>query len=72
MMLVMKDVRDTYFAIYDRWGARVFETDVFRTGWDGIISDKDASSGVYFYIFRYKCNLSNEEVIMKGDVTLVR
>lgn len=59
------------FAIYDRWGERVFHSDNIIFGWDGTYRNKPMDMGVYMYYLKAKL-LNGKEVFMKGDITLVR
>ena len=60
-----------YFAVYDRWGELVFETDDIKKGWDGIFKGKPANSDVFAWYLTAKC-YSGEEMKKKGNVTLIR
>jgi gliding motility-associated-like protein len=53
--------------IYDRWGNKVFESDDIEEGWDGTFNGKLMNSAVFVYYI-----LSGDEVVSKGNVTLVR
>lgn len=56
--------------IYNRWGEKVFETDVQTKGWDGKYKEEKAAADTYGYIFKGKCG---ETIIeRKGNITLVR
>lgn len=59
------------FTIYNRWGSRMFTTKDFNKGWDGIYEGQECDLGVYYYFIKGK-NSKNEEVLLKGDITLVR
>jgi len=56
------------FAIYNRFGERIFETGNANTGWDG----EGFDIGVYFYQLKYSCKYGKKEIFIKGDVTLIR
>lgn len=58
--------------IYDRWGNQVFKAEHFSQSWDGKYKGVVADVGTYFYMIKYKCLLTGKEVLMKGDVTLIR
>ena len=58
-------------SIYDRWGLLLFQTSEATQGWDGTYNGKPVNSGVYVYIVR-GLFLNEEEVLEKGNVTLVR
>ncbi len=60
-----------YFAVYNRWGEMVFETEDFLTGWDGVYKGKLAEQGVYGYYVKSTCQ-GKESVFKKGNVTLIR
>jgi len=62
------------FTIYDRWGNVVFnitepEINDHSHGWDGRIEGRQAVSGVYMYMIRYRLN--GEELLKIGSVTLM-
>jgi gliding motility-associated-like protein len=57
--------------IYDRWGAKIFETTDRYQGWDGTINNNDAPQGVYLYLIKVK-NSNNENIEKRGTVTLIR
>ena len=40
-----------YFAVYSRWGQKLFETTRFDEGWDGTFQGKPCQNGVYDYYF---------------------
>jgi len=58
--------------VYNRWGNMVFRTTDIDAGWDGNFNGQAAELGTYFYVARYKCPLSNDIQLLKGDVILVR
>jgi len=59
------------FAIYNRWGERVFISFAPFETWNGTYKGRPAEAGTYYYYLKYTC--SNGEVfIKKGDITLVR
>ena len=62
---------EIYFAVYNRWGEMVFETEDITKGWDGIFKGMKADPGVFGYYIRFKCN-NGEESFKKGNVTLIR
>lgn len=64
-------VESLYFAIYDRWGECVFETDNQLRGWDGTYKGKACDQGVYVFYLEVNCfgKLKN---LIKGNVTLIR
>jgi gliding motility-associated-like protein len=61
------------FSIYNRYGQQVFTTTDVLQGWNGQFNGKDELMGVYYYFIRMLCgNEQNNEMIFKGDVTLIR
>jgi gliding motility-associated-like protein len=64
-------VDEVYFAVYNRWGELVFETNDKTKGWDGIYKNKPADVGVFGWYLKVKC-YNGEETFKKGNVTLVR
>jgi gliding motility-associated-like protein len=65
------EVNDYFFAVFDRWGEKVFETSDKNGGWDGSIQGHKAEMGVYVYLITYKTS-HGEYVDRKGSVTLLR
>ncbi|HBF88415.1 MAG TPA: hypothetical protein DDX39_07195 [Bacteroidales bacterium] len=64
-------IKDFYFAVYDRWGEKVFETSQLNVGWDGTYKGKEMDPAVYVYYLKATC-INDEEYIKKGNVTLIR
>jgi len=64
-------INDIYFAVYNRWGELVFETNDKTKGWDGIYKTRPADVGVFGWYLKVKC-FNGEETFRKGNVTLVR
>ena len=64
-------VQELYFAIYNRWGQMVFETNDISKGWDGVYKDMKADPGVFGYYLKVKCN-NGDESFRKGNITLIR
>jgi len=64
-------VDDVYFAVYNRWGEKVFETSDKTKGWDGIYKSRPADVGVFGWYLKVKC-INGEENFQKGNVTLIR
>lgn len=59
------------FSIYNRWGAAVYRGYDILKGWDGMINNKHADLGAYFYTIHYN-DAKNEAVHYKGSFTLLR
>ncbi len=58
--------------VYDRWGALVYETENFETGWDGDLNGKKCASGVYVWVLEIVEEDRKGKLLLKGDVTIVR
>ncbi|MDC1451831.1 PKD domain-containing protein [Vicingaceae bacterium] len=55
------------FQIFDRWGDKVFDSNIGQYGWDGVtLRGRPAKIGIYFYIIR----IGTEEI--RGSVFLNR
>lgn len=63
-------VTDLTFAIYDRWGEKVFETTTVATGWDGTFRGKALNPAVFAYYL--KAVVDGKEVSQHGSITLVK
>ncbi len=60
-----------YFAIYDRWGEKVFETSNQEVCWDGTYKGQLMNTATFVYYFN--ATLSSGEVITrKGNISLIR
>ena len=59
--------------IYTRWGERVFETEDFDTGWDGLhyLNGKECITGVYTYYIEVE-NIYGEVYKYENQVRLIR
>ena len=63
------------FAVYDRWGKKVFETrDPETPGWDGSVDGEPAPSDVYTWRVEYEAvkDGKREKMTGAGDVALLR
>jgi gliding motility-associated-like protein len=59
-----------YFAVFDRLGNKVFESEDKEIGWDGLIKGKNALEGVYTWYLQAEVN--GKAYKLKGDVTLIK
>ncbi len=62
---------DLYFAIYDRWGEKIFETTNAQIGWDGKYKGKPMDPAVFVYYLKVTC-LDKMQFEKKGNITLIR
>jgi gliding motility-associated-like protein len=65
--------------IYNRWGAKVYEStkdgkENDGINWNGKTNNDGAENveGVYFYVFKYKFNPTDSEKSVNGSITLIR
>lgn len=61
-----------YFTIYDRWGNKVFESREQSQGWDGTLNGNIVNAGTYVYFVKAICKKNLQEVILKGNVSVMR
>ncbi len=66
-----KCIQKIYFAIYDRWGEKVFETTDPTKGWDGVYKGAEMNTGVFVYYLQATLT-TGEEVTKKGNISLFR
>jgi len=59
------------FAIYDRWGNKVFETQDQTLCWDGSYKGSLMNSGIYVYYLQ-AVTVKGDKITQKGNITLVR
>lgn len=64
-------VSELEFAIFDRWGEKVFETDNTNDFWDGTYNGKPLAPQVFVYYLKATC-FNGEEFEKKGNITLIR
>jgi gliding motility-associated-like protein len=60
-----------YFAVYNRWGELVFETNNQSMGWDGKFKGQSVSPDVYGFYLKCTCG-DGQSYFKKGNVTLIR
>lgn len=59
------------FAIYNRWGTKVFETKDINEGWDGTYKGEMQPVGVYVYTVE-AVTISGQVMQKQGNVTMIR
>lgn len=62
---------EVFFAIYNRWGEKVYESNDISEGWDGTHNGEQVSPDVYGYYLRVRCTDGNE-IFRKGNVSVLR
>lgn len=60
-----------HMAIYDRWGAKLFETNDMKATWDGTYQGKPVPDGVYVVLVNYS-DYKNREFSTKTSLSLLR
>ncbi len=63
--------QDIYFAVFNRWGEKIFETRDASIGWDGYFKGELQSPGVFVYYLNATC-WDGSVFEKKGNVTLLR
>ncbi|NNC94538.1 MAG: T9SS type B sorting domain-containing protein [Chitinophagales bacterium] len=65
------NITDMYFAIFDRWGEKVFETTDQTNAWNGIYQGSALDPAVFAFYLEVVCD-NGEEYKHKGNITLLR
>lgn len=65
-------LENIYWSIFDRWGNRIFETRLQSDGWDGTLNGNPMGTGTYVYYLKATCKKTNLDVILKGNVAIIR
>jgi gliding motility-associated-like protein len=65
------DIVDYDFAVFNRWGEKIFETTDVNGAWDGKSGGKKCEEGVYVWLLTFK-TASGQYIDQKGIVTLLR
>jgi gliding motility-associated-like protein len=64
-------VEVVYWAVFNRWGEKVFEANALGDAWDGTFRGKPQPMETYGYYLRVRC-VGGQEKVKKGNVTLLR
>lgn len=59
-----------YFEIYDRWGAKMWETTVMSDTWDGTFKGNVVNPGMYIYKVKYVCR--NTDYVKVDNFSVLR
>ena len=65
------NVTKIYFAVYDRWGQKMFETTDIMRGWEGTFKGKRIDPAVFGWYAEGEC-VGGNKFMKKGNVTLLR
>lgn len=57
--------------VYNRYGAKVFESHDYKNDWDGTYKGKPLPDATYYYVISFKL-LNGKTVLMKGNLTILR
>lgn len=68
-LIGMKSLKS--FAIFNRWGNRLFYTTRQGEGWDGKYQGKEQSNGVYVWVLVFE-DENGKTVTEKGTITVIR
>jgi gliding motility-associated-like protein len=69
--LLFGDIQKFEFAVYNRWGNRVFSSKDPNKGWDGTFEGKECATQVFVWTCIYQL-IGEERKVEKGTVTLIR
>lgn len=64
-------IDEVYFAIYNRWGEKVFEGNNVNSAWDGTFNGEPVSGDVFGFYLRARC-VNGKTYEEKGNVTILR
>jgi len=70
-VLLVPNVKEYEFSVFDRWGKELFVTNALTAGWDGTNKGEQLPFGTYTYRVRVMSQ-QGKELIQKGTITLVR
>jgi gliding motility-associated-like protein len=57
--------------VFNRYGAKVFESNDYKNTWDGTYKGKGLPDGTYYYVISYKL-VNGRTEFLKGNVTILR
>lgn len=57
--------------VFNRYGAKVFESNDYKNTWEGTYEGKPLPDGTYYYVLSYIL-LNGKTVYLKGNVTILR
>ena len=63
---------DLHFAVYNRLGNLLFETNDWTHKWDGTVNGQRSDVGTYVWMLEYTEKVSGKRVFRKGTTVLVR
>ncbi len=57
--------------VYNRWGGLVYHSDDYRNNWNGTCKNAALPDGTYYYVVSATLS-TNKQVVLKGNVTIMR
>ncbi len=66
------DPYDFDLYIYNRWGELIFESHDPQQGWDGTFNGKLVQTGMYAWKIEFKTIYTDERVLVKGHVNILK
>jgi gliding motility-associated-like protein len=57
--------------VFNRYGAKVFESNDYKNNWDGTRDGRPLPDGTYYYVITYDL-INGERLQLKGNVTILR
>lgn len=57
--------------VFNRYGAKVFESNDYKNNWDGTYKGKPLPDGTYYYIITFRL-LNGKKELLKGNLTILR
>ena len=57
--------------VFNRYGAKVFESNDYKNNWNGTYKGKPLPDGTYYYIITFNL-LNGKKELLKGNLTILR
>ena len=57
--------------VFNRYGAKIFESNDYKNTWDGTRQGSPLPDGTYYYVVTYNL-INGKSVLLKGNVTILR
>jgi gliding motility-associated-like protein len=70
--IITKEFTLQQFAVYNRWGQKIFATSQIGAGWNGMINGVVQDSGVYVWTINATDTRTNKKHELKGTFTIIR
>lgn len=64
-------IEEAYWAIFNRWGEKIFEAFSAEDEWDGTYKGEQLSPDVFGFYLRVRC-IGGQDYFKKGNITLLR